>query len=157
MTSQFNLTSSNKWVTWGGSYPGMVAGLSRLRFPHLIHASVSSSAPLQAQVDMRGYNDVVAQSMASVDVGGSPACNQAIVDGHVTIGEMLKTTEGRTNLTTMFNICSGSRNSLEVEANRVEFAGYGVVYLPAQVPCAFSDPHRIILLINAHLLNVSLV
>ena len=40
----------NKWVAWGGSYPGMVAALARLRYPHLIHASVSSSSPLYAQV-----------------------------------------------------------------------------------------------------------
>lgn len=50
ITEKFSLTANNKWVTWGGSYPGMMAALSRLRFPNLIHASISSSSPLQAQV-----------------------------------------------------------------------------------------------------------
>ena len=44
----FDLPSSTKWVSWGGSYPGMVAGFSRLRLPHLIYAAVSSSAPRRA-------------------------------------------------------------------------------------------------------------
>lgn len=58
ITEEYSLTSSNKWVSWGGSYPGMLAGWFRLRFPHLVHASVASSAPVQAELDMRGYNDV---------------------------------------------------------------------------------------------------
>jgi hypothetical protein len=45
--------SSNKWVAFGGSYPGMVAGFARLKLPHLFHAAVSSSSPWQAQVDMQ--------------------------------------------------------------------------------------------------------
>lgn len=58
VTEAFGLTAQNKWVSWGGSYPGMLAGWFRLRFPHLVHAAVASSAPVQAQLDMRGYNDV---------------------------------------------------------------------------------------------------
>lgn len=38
MSSKFDLTENNKWVTWGGSYPGMMAALARYRYPHLIHA-----------------------------------------------------------------------------------------------------------------------
>jgi pimeloyl-ACP methyl ester carboxylesterase len=38
MTAKFDLSGVNKWVTWGGSYPGMIAALARYRFPHLIHA-----------------------------------------------------------------------------------------------------------------------
>ena len=32
----WNLTRRNHWVTWGGSYPGMLAGWARLKFPHLV-------------------------------------------------------------------------------------------------------------------------
>lgn len=33
-----------------------LAGWFRLKFPQLIHASIASSAPVQAKVDMNEYN-----------------------------------------------------------------------------------------------------
>lgn len=69
----------------------MLAALARLRYPQLIHAAVSSSSPLQAIVDFPGYNDVVAESMAAEDVGGSQKCLSAISEGHVTIKQQLQT------------------------------------------------------------------
>jgi len=42
----------------------MLAGWARLKFPHLVHASVASSAPVQAVVDMTGYYDVTARAYA---------------------------------------------------------------------------------------------
>ena len=59
----------------------MLAGWVRLKYPHLIHAAVSSSAPVQAQANFQGYNDVVAASMANTGVGGSTACASAIQKG----------------------------------------------------------------------------
>ena len=108
----------------------MVAALSRYRYPHLIYGAVSSSSPLAAVVDMMGYNDVVAESISSVDVGGSPACLSVVQDGHKEIGEMLQSAEGRRALEKKFNLCE--ENTLENEKNREQFAGDGVVYLPAQ-------------------------
>lgn len=130
ISEEFSLTTSNKWVTWGGSYPGMMAALARLRYPHLIHASVSSSSPLQAQVEMEEYNEVVADSMAAKDVGGSEECLSIITEGHKTIGTMLETKEGRTELESLFNVCVPG--SLEDPRNQEMFAGDGVVYLPVQ-------------------------
>ena len=49
----------------------MMAGFSRLRLPHLIHAAVSSSAPWHAKVDMTEYNDRVGAALANEAVGGS--------------------------------------------------------------------------------------
>lgn len=37
-------------------------------------------------VEMQGYNNVVAESMAAESAGGSEACRAAIADGHATIG-----------------------------------------------------------------------
>ena len=80
VSEEYGLSSDNKWVTWGGSYPGMLAALSRYRYPHLIHAAVSSSSPLNAQVEMEEYNEVVASSLAADIVGGSQACLNAVVE-----------------------------------------------------------------------------
>eukprot|EP01033_Poteriospumella_lacustris_P014875 gene14875-10635_t len=130
MNEQYHLEKNNRWVTWGGSYPGMLAALTRLRYPHLVHAAVSSSAPLQASVNMPGYNNVVAHSMSAKDVGGSAECLAVIAEGHKAIGELLKSDVGRRELEKKFNICVP--RSLDNEKNQEAFAGDGVVYLPVQ-------------------------
>eukprot|EP00957_Ditylum_brightwellii_P005997 454247-Ditylum_brightwellii.AAC.1 len=57
------LPESTKWVTFGGSYPGNLAAWARLKFPHLVYAGVSNSAPVQAKVDFYEYNEVVASDL----------------------------------------------------------------------------------------------
>lgn len=130
MSEDFKLSDTNKWVSFGGSYPGMMAAMARLRYPHLFHAAVSSSSPLQAAVEMAGYNEVVAESMANEGVGGSQQCLDVITEGHKAVGDLLATESGRRELEEMFNICTP--NALDNEANAEQFAGGGVVYLPVQ-------------------------
>lgn len=130
VSTKYGLTSANKVVTFGGSYPGMVSAFARLKHPELVHASVSSSAPVQAKVDMEVYNDIVSYALADPDVGGSDACLATVVDGHSTIADMLETSEGRAQLAATFNLCNA--DALEDEDNRRAFAGNGVVYVPAQ-------------------------
>eukprot|EP01038_Epipyxis_sp_PR26KG_P006463 gene6463-8892_t len=130
ISEKYNLDSSNRWITWGGSYPGMMAALARLRFPHLIFAAVSSSAPLKPSVDMPGYNNVVAESLAATDVGGSQLCVDIVKEGHRVIGDYLQTPSGRRTLETMFNVCVPG--SLDDVKNQEQFAGDGVVYIPVQ-------------------------
>ena len=88
--AKYGLTDANKWVSFGGSYregnlttcdssvhfdmglftqgactacvAGMLAGWFRLKFPQLIHASIASSAPVQAKVDMTEYNGECSRS-----------------------------------------------------------------------------------------------
>ena len=125
ISSAYSLTSDNLWVTWGGSYPGMLAALARLRYPQLIHAAVSSSSPLEAVVDFPGYNDVVANSMAAEDVGGSDKCLSAIKEGHATIKEQLQTASGRANVEKLFNVCVPG--SLDDVKNQEQFCGDGTL------------------------------
>jgi len=134
ISSEYGLNedgASRKWVSWGGSYPGMISGLARLRFPHLFHASLSSSSPLQAKINMEGYNDVVANSMTLESVGGSQACLDVIVNGHEQIGEKLTTQDGKESLATTFNLCNGA-DGIETKRDQSTFCGDGVVYLPVQ-------------------------
>nr|XP_008540914.1 PREDICTED: thymus-specific serine protease [Equus przewalskii] len=68
----FNVSSSSPWICFGGSYAGSLASWARLKFPHLIFASVASSAPVRAVLDFSEYNDVVSRSLMNPAIGGSP-------------------------------------------------------------------------------------
>ncbi|XP_012589617.1 PREDICTED: thymus-specific serine protease [Condylura cristata] len=67
----FNVSSSSPWICFGGSYAGSLAAWARLKFPHLIFASVASSAPVRAVLDFSEYNEVVSRSLRSTAIGGS--------------------------------------------------------------------------------------
>ena len=129
--AKYNIPDGTKWISWGGSYPGMLAAWVRLKFPNLIHAAVSSSAPVRAKVEMTEYNDIAADAYSVESVGGSPACTKAITKGHEMIGTMLNTSSGRQSLASLFNI-SGGADWLATRENQRSFAGEGVAYFPSQ-------------------------
>jgi pimeloyl-ACP methyl ester carboxylesterase len=131
IVEKYALTSSNKWISFGGSYPGMLAAWTRLKFPHLIHAAVSSSAPVHAKLEMQEYNNIAADAYSVEMVGGSINCTRAIAQGHAMIGSLLKTKEGRTQLTTDF-VTGQDPEWLADPTNARGFAGEGVAYFPSQ-------------------------
>jgi serine protease 16 len=102
---EYLLPASTKWVTFGGSYPGMLAAWARSKFPHLFHAAVSSSSPVEAVLNMQGYNDVTASSFADGLVGGSLECLAAVQAGFKELGTAIITPSGRRQLETGFNVC----------------------------------------------------
>ena len=71
----------------------------------LMHAAVASSAPVQAALEMRGYNDVIAASLAESDVGGSYACDSAVRFAFKALSAALETAAGRRKLEVDFNVC----------------------------------------------------
>jgi len=119
ITALYGLPPDTKWVTFGGSYPGMMAGWLRLKYPHLVHASVSSSAPVQAALEMRGYNDVVAASLADADVGGSEACVGAVQAAFAALSTELSTPAGRRRVETHFNVCALTHSSEKRQGDEV--------------------------------------
>ncbi|XP_069474262.1 putative serine protease K12H4.7 isoform X3 [Ambystoma mexicanum] len=84
MTQKLGL-GNRKWVAFGGSYPGSLAAWYRLKYPHLVTASIASSAPLNAVVNFSGYLEVVQQSLASYNID----CPQTVKTASETLVMML--------------------------------------------------------------------
>ena len=129
ITKTYLKGQSRKWVSFGGSYPGMLASFVRIKHPELIHASIASSAPVLAKVDMVEYNDIAAEAYALKSVGGSAECREMIAKGHAQVGELLKTKQGREQIEKTFDL---DDESLETHEDQLNFAGYGVAYFPTQ-------------------------
>jgi hypothetical protein len=119
-----------KWVTFGGSYPGMMAAWARSKYPHLIHAAVSSSAPVQAVLDFSAYNNHVSKVLASANVGGSSECLAVFQAAHGEVTRMVHDATQHAGLADMFGLCNAT--SLLEDRNKELFLGDGLVDLHTQ-------------------------
>jgi len=90
-----------KVIVFGGSYPGSLAAWFRLKYPHIAHGAVASSAPLLAKVDFSEYMEVVDLSLKS----HSDGCNEAISVATVGVTAALGSYDGRQQLKKMFQLC----------------------------------------------------
>ena len=122
----YHLTENNRWVTFGGSYPGMLAAWARIKYPDLIFAAVSSSAPVEAQYNMQGFNDVMPQSMGATIVGGSEQCVEQIRQAFSDLGSLLSSAGGRQFLYDRFSLCTSEAESdpLKDTINQFQFLYY---------------------------------
>jgi hypothetical protein len=68
--------ASTPWIFIGGSYGGVRAAFARQKYPDTIFAAFSSSAPVQARVDMSVYFDVVYRGLVALGFGN---CTNDIV------------------------------------------------------------------------------
>ncbi len=109
--AQYNLTEKNVWVAFGGSYAGALTAWVRIKYPHLIYASISSSAPVHAVLDFQAYNEVVANSLATPLVGGSPECTAAVSAAFDDVKQLLQTPDGQNSLSAQFNTCTPLANA----------------------------------------------
>lgn len=50
--------TDEKWVAFGGSYPGSLAAWFRLKYPQLVYTSVATSAPVHATVNFPGMTSL---------------------------------------------------------------------------------------------------
>lgn len=135
---RLRLPAGTRWIAFGGSYPGSLAAWLRQKYPHLVHAAVSSSGPLLAKADFREYYAVVQDSLAAY----KPACVDAVANAIVQVETMLRHMIGQRGLTEMFKLCNAleeSQNNPKDISNLLEslaslFAGvvqYNKDYRPA--------------------------
>ncbi|XP_065205206.1 putative serine protease K12H4.7 [Planococcus citri] len=102
VTEEFKLPKDINWIVFGCSYAGMLATWARLKYPHLIHGAVASSAPLLAKVDFGEYYQVVEQSLKA----HNPKCVENIKLATTEINRMLNHSDGRQNIANAFHFCS---------------------------------------------------
>jgi len=104
---QHNIDS--RWIALGGSYPGSLAAWARLKYPHLIHGSVSTSGPLKAKADFFEYLEVVTDALNEA----RPDCSNTLNDAIKKVQVMTRKRSNWSTITKMFNLCSAfNGNSL---------------------------------------------
>lgn len=123
-----DLPADTKWVTFGGSYPGFLAAMARQSYPALIHAAVSSSAPMHILLDFAGYKERQAWDLQYDAIGGGSECLKIVLDGHAELIHAMDT--NHTYVAELFQACNSS-TFLEMRNVQV-FLGDGVIDIPAQ-------------------------
>jgi len=129
----------NTWVTFGGSYPGMMSLYARYKYPHLIFASVTSSAPLQLTVDFPGYKDRQGWDLKYEKIGGSEECHHIVKAGHDQAVALLQQTgnttdgtdDGSVVLAKKFNVCKPD-TALQNRRNQELLLGDGLINIMSQ-------------------------
>ncbi len=96
--TSMGLSDLSRWISFGGSYPGSLSAWFRLKYPHLVYAAVSSSAPMLALVNFTDYMVVVNQSLSSY----SPECTRQISLATQQVQKLMQSQSGRIALQQMF-------------------------------------------------------
>ncbi|XP_067008768.1 putative serine protease K12H4.7 isoform X2 [Anabrus simplex] len=112
MRRRFELRPTARCIVFGGSYPGSLAAWLRAKYPHLVHAAVSTSGPLIAKPDFKEYYGVVQDDLQNQD----PMCVQAVGNATQQINLLLNHRLGQQTVTKLFRLCQpvDSNNSQDV-------------------------------------------
>ena len=129
-----NPMDTPQWITFGGSYPGSLSAYARMKYPHLIHGAVSSSAPLQLRVDWPGCQAKMGWDLKYEKMGGSQECHRIVKEGHnQAVALLLQQDDGPIGfeLATKFNICH-PETALTIKRNQESLLGDGLISIPSQ-------------------------
>uniref|UniRef100_G3TV79 Serine protease 16 n=1 Tax=Loxodonta africana TaxID=9785 RepID=G3TV79_LOXAF len=92
----------NKWVVFGGSYGGSLAVWSRIKYPNLFAAAVSSSAPVKVKVNFYvEYFEGVHSALAT----HNSECSKAVKDALGQVIKLLKFPKYYRRLKNDFMLC----------------------------------------------------
>ncbi|CAK4635011.1 unnamed protein product [Aphanomyces euteiches] len=119
---QRNLTWANKWVAFGGSTGGVLAGFAKAKFPNNFAGSVASSAPVWFKTNFVEHSEKVAYGLKFY--GGDECLNnvgQAMKDFHAL---MVSTKQEDADLfNKLFNPCAPIKNDLDRAVLEAEMFG----------------------------------
>lgn len=116
MKEKYNLGDDNRWIAFGGSYPGSLAAWLREKYAHLVHGSISTSGPLLAKIDFFEYYQVVVDSLATYKKAD---CVTPVQKAIQQIDVLLKHMIGQRTLNEKYQLCDPVENSI---ANPLDIA-----------------------------------
>lgn len=116
MKRKYNLTDDNRWIAFGGSYPGSLAAWLREKYPHLVHGSISTSGPLLAKIDFFEYYDVVRDSLGTFK---GCDCSATVQKAIQQVDILLKHMIGQRSVNEKFQLCDPVEKSI---ANPLDIA-----------------------------------
>ncbi|KAL4102137.1 hypothetical protein PRIC1_005885 [Phytophthora ramorum] len=110
VTDQYGLTDE-KWVAFGGSYPGNLAAWVKLKYPALFAGTVASSAPVHAKTDFFEYMEVVGDGLRYF---GGGECYHEVEQAITQLGELMDSgKKGRDKVDELFKPCYPMTNEFD--------------------------------------------
>ncbi|CAP38389.2 Protein CBR-PCP-3 [Caenorhabditis briggsae] len=98
---QFNMDPDVRWVLWGAGYGGVIAAEARKWNPDVVAGVIASSSPLTHVYDFWQFNDHV---QIAISQEGGQLCYQKIMQGFTDIRLAMRTPEGRSNISDLFQL-----------------------------------------------------
>lgn len=110
----FNATSSPV-IAFGGSYGGMLAAVMRLKYPHLVHGAIASSAPFKwvlGEEPLHPFFQTIKNDYFNVNA----SCVSVIQTAYETILQRaLSGAEGLKNISQSLRLCSPLQNQSDLD------------------------------------------
>lgn len=102
-------------IAFGGSYGGMLSAWLRIKYPYAVIGSIASSAPIWQFKNLTpcgNFNKIVTDVVQNL---GSEKCMNTIKDSWKTIRTFTSDDKGKTNISSIFNLCKPLQTESDVE------------------------------------------
>ncbi|KAM9953783.1 hypothetical protein ACTFIR_008877 [Dictyostelium discoideum] len=131
---EYNVPKGSKWISFGGSYSGALTSWFRIKYPHLVDATIASSAPVNPEVNFYQYLETVQTALLASKSNGN-LCVENINIATQKIQALLSQ-DNYGGVDQMFNLCAPLGNQNDVATFMQSLAGnfMGVVQYNDEEP-----------------------